>query len=97
MYGFTIGTINTGKKVDEFRDSTEVSLVDGGIQIYKRSWSMMGGGLGTYTPAQARELGQLLINAADRWTELNAQVQQSKAEIKAVERNVKNRIKDMLS
>jgi hypothetical protein len=97
MTGFTIGTIVAGDRKDD-RDRTDVSIVDDGVYIYHHDPVGFGwGGMGTYTPAQARELGQLLINAADRWAELNAQVKQSRAEIAAVERASAARIKDMLA
>lgn len=97
---FTIGDIFTGRDKNNdngYTDHTTVGLVDEGIQLFHCDASMLGGGLGTYTPAQARELGTLLINAADRWAELNAQVQQSKAETAALERSLKARIKDALA
>lgn len=96
--GFTIGEINHTDPVGAWgiKANTSVSLVDKGISIHHFG-GYSGGGLGTYTPAQARQLGQLLINAADRWSELNATVKQAEAEIEAVNKTVYSRIKDFLA
>lgn len=99
MSGFTIGEVHTGEDKDDY-GKTRVSIVDGGVRVYHygRSSILAGvGGLGIYTPAKARELGQLLINAADRWAELNAHVKQAEAEIKSVQSGITARIKDLLA
>lgn len=89
---FTIGTVQGLRGYE-----TAVVIGDDGVSLYERNGGFNSGFTGPFTPAQTRDLGQLLINAADRWTELQATVKQSQAQVKAAQKTAEDKVKDLLS
>ena len=68
MSAFELGCV--GERYES--DSVTVSLQDSGVSVYANGgWHSMGGHA-TLTPDQARQLGHLLIRAADNHDELLA-------------------------
>ncbi len=81
MSAFELGCV--GERYES--DSVTVSLQDSGVSVYANGgWHSMGGHA-TLTPDQARQLGHLLIRAADNHDELVARKAQIEAESAAFE------------
>lgn len=77
MSGFEIGCVG-GPRYE--KDAVSVTLLNEGVQVYAGGSYPIFGGSATLTPAQCRELGHLLIKAADNHDELVAKKKQIEGE-----------------